>query len=169
MSLAPAASRYLKCAFSPTFLEPWNIMCSNRWAKPVRPGFSYMGPTWYQRLTATSGRRWSSDRITSRPFCSLYFSYLICGQVAGLSAVAVIARLTAQAYNTRKLHSETSQLDILRIKPPFAKQDSLHKRAPLYEQLRPTSVLRIRNSMAQSASAGAATCAGRVSRFGRSL
>jgi len=30
--------------------------------------------------------QWSSDRITSKPFGSLYFSYLSCGQFAGLLA-----------------------------------------------------------------------------------
>ena len=44
MLLAPAASRYRKCAFSPTYLEPSNIMCSKRWANPVSPGRSLAGP-----------------------------------------------------------------------------------------------------------------------------
>ena len=26
------------CSALPTFREPWNITCSNRWAKPVLPG-----------------------------------------------------------------------------------------------------------------------------------
>ena len=30
-----------------TFFDPLNIMCSNRWAKPVRPGRSSFDPTWY--------------------------------------------------------------------------------------------------------------------------
>ena len=67
-------------AMSPgTCFEPWNIMCSNRCAKPVRPGSSFAGPTWYQMFTATSGSRWSSDRITSRPLGSVYFSNAIFG------------------------------------------------------------------------------------------
>ena len=49
-------------------------MCSNRCAKPVRPAVSLAGPTWYQRLTATIGRRLSLRRMTSRPFGSVYFS-----------------------------------------------------------------------------------------------
>ena len=38
-----------------TFFEPLNIMCSNRWAKPVRPGFSFFDPTWYQISACTIG------------------------------------------------------------------------------------------------------------------
>ena len=45
--------------WSPTCSRPWKSMCSNRCAKPVRPGRSFFEPTWYQRLTATSGRRGS--------------------------------------------------------------------------------------------------------------
>src|SRR6185436_7320528 len=51
-----------------------NIMCSKRCAKPVRPAFSLAGPTWYQMFTETSGRVWSSERTTSKPFFNLYFS-----------------------------------------------------------------------------------------------
>src|SRR5678816_2764685 len=43
-------------------------MCSNRWAKPVRPGRSFAEPTWYHRFTATIGAVWSSDRVTNSPF-----------------------------------------------------------------------------------------------------
>jgi len=28
-----------------TFLEPLNIMCSKKWANPVRPGRSFFDPT----------------------------------------------------------------------------------------------------------------------------
>ena len=38
MSLPPAASSNLKCESPGTCFEPWNIMCSKRCAKPVRPG-----------------------------------------------------------------------------------------------------------------------------------
>ena len=33
------------CASGSTFFDPLNIMCSKRWAKPVRPGFSFFDPT----------------------------------------------------------------------------------------------------------------------------
>src|ERR1700674_1441968 len=39
-------------------------------------------------LTATIGRRWSSDRITSRPFGRVYFSNLIFGTEIALAAGA---------------------------------------------------------------------------------
>src|SRR5438046_2023870 len=45
-------------------------MCSKRWAKPVRPATTLAGPTWYQMLTATTGRRVSFRRMTSRPLAS---------------------------------------------------------------------------------------------------
>ena len=44
------------CSALATCREPWNITCSNRWAKPVLPGTSCFEPTSYQRLTATTGR-----------------------------------------------------------------------------------------------------------------
>ena len=66
-------------------------MCSNRCANPVRPGSSLAGPTWYQMLVATIGSRWSSDRITSRPFGKVYFSKAIFGMsgVAGAAGGAL--------------------------------------------------------------------------------
>ena len=35
----------------PTLAEPSNIMCSKKWAKPVRPGSSRSEPTW--KVTST--------------------------------------------------------------------------------------------------------------------
>ena len=49
-------------------LEPPNIRCSNRWAKPVRPAGSSFEPTWYQTDSATTGALWSSWTTTFRPF-----------------------------------------------------------------------------------------------------
>ena len=43
------------CDSGSTFFEPLNIMCSNRCAKPVRPGFSFLEPTWYQTDRCTIG------------------------------------------------------------------------------------------------------------------
>ncbi len=40
-----------------TCFDPANIMCSKRCANPVRPASSFTAPTWYQMLSATSGRR----------------------------------------------------------------------------------------------------------------
>ena len=73
-SLAPAASSKRMWESSGTCFELWNIMCSKRWANPVRPGSSLTGPTWYHRLTDTIGNRAFWLRITSRPFGSVYFS-----------------------------------------------------------------------------------------------
>ncbi len=50
--------------------EPWNIMCSNRWAKPVWPGSSFAAPTWYQMLVETVETCGSRDRITCNPLGS---------------------------------------------------------------------------------------------------
>jgi hypothetical protein len=49
-----------ECWSSPTWAEPWNSMCSKRWAKPLRPSISRPEPTWYHTFTATSGAEWSS-------------------------------------------------------------------------------------------------------------
>ena len=70
--------------------EPSNIMCSNRWAKPVRPTSSSLEPTWYQTLTATSGIEWSSWRMTSRPLDRVSFSNgmdTISGSFKSVSAI----------------------------------------------------------------------------------
>src|SRR2546425_12915975 len=74
-------------------------MCSNKWAKPVRPGNSFAGPTWYHKFTATMGKRWSSERMTSRPFSSLYFSNFSCGTSSGADlATAGFAAVCAGAF-----------------------------------------------------------------------
>ena len=43
------------------------MMCSNRCAKPVRPGFSRPEPTWYQTFTAATGTVLSWCRMTWSP------------------------------------------------------------------------------------------------------
>src|SRR5437867_6475036 len=52
-----------------------NMMCSNRCANPVRPVSSSLDPTWYQVLTVTSGREWSSWTSTLRPLGSVNVVY----------------------------------------------------------------------------------------------
>src|SRR4029079_5921735 len=64
----PAAWTRAMCSALPTFREPWNITCSNRWAKPVLPSTSCLEPTSYQRLTATTGASRSTEMIRRRPF-----------------------------------------------------------------------------------------------------
>src|SRR5205823_9058540 len=46
---------------------------------------------------ATIGRRVSDERITSKPFFNLYFSYLICGSGCDAEAVRVLAAPAALA------------------------------------------------------------------------
>src|SRR5271169_1594360 len=72
-------------------------MCSKRWAKPVRPGRSLSGPTWYQRSTATRGRRWSSWVRTTRPLGRVNFSYLSSGTLRGFAAGRVSAAFAMEA------------------------------------------------------------------------
>src|SRR5882672_5229872 len=73
---------------------PLNIRCSNRWAKPVLPGFSFLDPTWYHVFTATMGALWSSCTSTVRPLLSTNLVYLMSGMgmltlaVAGAFALA---------------------------------------------------------------------------------
>src|SRR5207245_3248177 len=79
-------------------LLPLNIMCSKRWANPLRPGVWLAAPSWYQTLTETWGRRWSSLRTMVRPFGSRYFSNLRSGS----SARAGIAQSAAARTRTRR-------------------------------------------------------------------
>src|SRR5438105_15350287 len=95
MPVAPAPASSLKCTLSPfgpwTCFEPENIMCSNKCAKPVRPGASFAGPTWYQRFTATMGKRWSSLTMTVSPFGNLKVSYFSVGMPEAEGAVLAAA------------------------------------------------------------------------------
>jgi hypothetical protein len=59
------------CPSGSTFFDPLNIMCSNRCAKPVRPGFSFFDPTWYHSSACTIGTEWSSSRTTFSPLSSV--------------------------------------------------------------------------------------------------
>jgi hypothetical protein len=67
----PLLKMYWKWPALGTFSEPWNIMCSKRCAKPVRPAFSFFEPTWNHSLTCTTGSLRSTCRITCRPFGSV--------------------------------------------------------------------------------------------------
>src|ERR1051326_4565701 len=58
-------------------------MCSNKWAKPVRSGFSFLEPTLYVTAIEYVGALWSSERITRKPFFNLYSLKLtVCAQAA---------------------------------------------------------------------------------------
>src|SRR6478672_7007681 len=72
--LPPTPSVSLSCRPYGTWPEPVNMTCSNRWAKPVRPGASFLDPTWYQTFTATVGVERSCDKITVSPFGRTYCS-----------------------------------------------------------------------------------------------
>src|SRR6476620_11833947 len=65
-------------------------MCSKRWANPVRPGASFLEPTWYQALLATIGVEWSSCSRTVRPFFNLYSLTLIGGSLSADCATSDI-------------------------------------------------------------------------------
>src|SRR5689334_16582906 len=88
---------------SATCFEPLNIMCSKRWANPLRFSGSLAGLAWYQRFTEASGGRWSSARITVSPFFSLYFWWGILGSVGAARAIPASASAA-----TRDLHVRTS-------------------------------------------------------------
>src|SRR5258708_36246136 len=73
-------------------------MCSKRWAKPLRRGVWLAAPTWYHKSTETSGSRWSSLKMTVRPFASWYFSNLTSGSAA--RAADASTRTTIAALGT---------------------------------------------------------------------
>src|SRR5262249_15633315 len=102
----PTAAIIDVCASGWTFFDPLNIRCSNRCAKPVRPGFSFFDPTWYVRLTCTIGVEWSSDSTTVRPFGSVVIWYWNFGgreAADGLPpATSTSAADTAEAVASRR-------------------------------------------------------------------
>ena len=60
----------------PYFFVPRNIMCSRKWAMPVRPGCSSRLPTAYQIFMTTMGALWSGSSRARMPFfilCSVTF------------------------------------------------------------------------------------------------
>ena len=54
--------------------EPWNIMCSNRCANPVRPLGSTRKPMLYMTSTSTTGAVWSGLTTTFSPLGSVKYS-----------------------------------------------------------------------------------------------
>ncbi len=56
-----------------------NIMCSNRWANPLRPSGSWALPTSYQTCTWTTGTEWSSWTMNWSPLSSVKVSYSMGG------------------------------------------------------------------------------------------
>ena len=77
------------CSAFATWREPWNMTCSKRWAKPVLPWTSCLEPTSYQRLTATTGARWSSATMTRRPLSRRWSLNATSGTVMGTNHLGV--------------------------------------------------------------------------------
>src|SRR4051794_12257254 len=65
--MPPLDSTYRKCAIFSRFTEPWNIRCSKRWAKPVRPSGSERKPTSYRTAMPTTGAERSGPTSTRSP------------------------------------------------------------------------------------------------------
>ena len=61
------------CSPFGAFFEPWNIMCSNRCAKPVLLCSSSREPTSYVTATAIVGDAWSGFITTTSPLSSVAF------------------------------------------------------------------------------------------------
>ncbi len=70
MAWPPTEAMIEVCCSGSTFLEPLNIMCSKKCAKPVRPGFSFFDPTWYHSSTWTMGVDLSWCSTTTMPLGS---------------------------------------------------------------------------------------------------
>src|SRR5437763_66711 len=79
-----------KCSALPTLREPWNIMCSKRWASPVWPGTSWREPTLYQMLTAATGASGSGDMMRRSPLPSRSSVKLTVGSVGTGGAVGAV-------------------------------------------------------------------------------
>ena len=73
------------------------MTCSNKWAKPVLPGTSFLEPTAYQMQTATTGARWSSATISRNPFESRSSLKLTVGAVIRSSSSRVGGRRSGTA------------------------------------------------------------------------
>src|SRR6187455_2881058 len=118
MSLAPADSSSWKYESSGTCFDAWDIMCSNRWAKPVRPAASFAGPTWYQVLTATTGSSGRRLTITCRPLGSVNVSTATRGTCTGAAA-----RLPAAGAGAGFCADEVTRLPQVRIAKRSARSD----------------------------------------------
>jgi len=71
------------------------------------PGVWLAAPTWYQMLTATCGRRWSSLSRTVSPFFSVYFSNLISGSAARATGDSAVSEMAASAAQVRERFMHT--------------------------------------------------------------
>src|SRR5687767_4679979 len=107
--LPPVLNTSRKCSQAPTFSEPLNIMCSKRWANPVRPLRSSRDPTLYVTAIDTTGATWSSAIITRSPFCNFVSVNVTLGVVAA-EASAVRTQMPAADSHFRRWreHIDTS-------------------------------------------------------------
>ena len=104
------------CCSGSTLREPLNIMCSKKCAKPVRPGFSFFEPTWYQSSTWTIGVDLSWWRITTMPLGSTRRWYSsLGGRTAACSGTYQIA--TAAAITTSNRIESILSLPDFRPRP----------------------------------------------------
>ena len=95
-------------------------MCSKRCAKPVRPGSSLAGPTWYQRLTATIGsarrgsgsRRARSAACTSRTGCAGCLHRRTMRQRRVSSRHELVSPADATMRTTRRTNEDLVQHDV---------------------------------------------------------
>ena len=111
-------------------------MCSKRCANPVRPGFSFFEPTWYQISACTIGVEWSSRKTTCRPFGQRRHR-VIRASAAGLPRR--VERIdgeeaTAAAHDRQRRHRvrrvEVMSLDYGRTKREVRPSRRLRLRAP---------------------------------------
>ena len=84
------------------------MKCSNRCAKPVRPGCSWREPTMYQMLMATTGARWSGATMTRRPLSRRALGEVdvrqVCGRRLGIFSHARIVTHQTTSPVARRSH-----------------------------------------------------------------
>ncbi len=108
---------------------------------PVRPASSLAGPTWYQRLTATTGRRLSWRRMTSSPLPSTYFSVRRSKPGDGSLRRVAAAR---QEPNADTEEQQENQARRRRLRPLYSHLSNLRARA---DQTRPVVASALRHGV----------------------
>ena len=89
----------------PIVRDPLNIMCSNRWVRPVMPGRSLAEPTCATQPAATVVSSGFGTSRNVRPFSRVKVSTFTCAEAAGAVAAgaagaAAAGQATAQAAST---------------------------------------------------------------------
>src|SRR5581483_3279348 len=93
LNVPPLDSTYRKCSSFSSVAEPWNIRCSKRCAKPVRPSGSERNPTSYSTAMPTTGALRSGAISTRSPLPSVWWTRSNVG--AGSVRAATSAGLQA--------------------------------------------------------------------------